>query len=136
MVSFNTILFAQKVLEKLNQIIKHSCQNSHELYQKIGNIYFAKNLLLFHSLFSPNILCLSGCLFVWISDHNSWTSRLISLKFWLENSVKPREYSWSGLKILIHLYKENLKLNFCKLLLTLRFWALNENWFINYLWFM
>ena len=30
-------------------------------------------------------------MFVWMSDHNSWTPRPIWRKFWMENLVKPRK---------------------------------------------
>ena len=36
-------------------------------------------------------VCLSGCLFVCLPDHNSGTPRPICLKFWLGKSGDPRK---------------------------------------------
>ena len=43
---------------------------------------------------------ISVCLFVCMSDHNSWTPWPVCLKFWVENSGEPRECSKLGFKIL------------------------------------
>ena len=67
---------------------------------------FGWRWLLFEELWTPYLIGhtnkqtnLSVCLFVLISDHNSWTPWSICLKFWFEN-LRDRKCSQIGFEIL------------------------------------